>query len=554
MSVPVVETKLALPRIRDVLVARPRLDHLLAKGSHVTLTLVSAPAGFGKTTLLGYLAGARAPAATAWVSLDERDRDASSFWTYVLLAVDRAAPGTAAAALGQLQSGQAPVEAVLTALLNELSVLPDDAHLVLDDYHLADGPDIQPGMTFLLDHLPPQVHLVISTRADPALPLARLRARGRARRGPRRRPAVHPRRGRRLPQRRQRASAWPPTTSPLWRSAPRDGRPPCSSPRCRCRAEPTRSRFIAGFAGDDRFVVDYLADEVLDRQPADVRTVPARHLDPRPAHRPAVRRGHRPDRREGDAGVRWTGRTCSSSRSTTTAAGTATTTCSPTSSAPACSTSGPATWPSCTVAPATGTTRPGDPEAAVRHALAAGDVDLAADLVELAIPELRRRRREAVIRRWIDDLPPTSWTNRPVLAIGFVGALAASNEFDGLERAAARRRTAARPTASTTSSSSTRPSSPGCPRRSRPTAPASRSSPATSARRSGTPIARWPAPPGDDHLTSAVRLRPRRARVLDRRGPRRAHDAATPPPPTALAAPATSPTCWAAPSRSPTSS
>ena len=120
-----------------------------------------------------------APAgSTAWVSLDERDRDASSFWTYVLLAVDRAAPGSATAALALLQSGQAPIDAVLTALLNELSVLPEDLNLVLDDYHLAEGPDVQTGMAFLVDHLPPQVHVVISTRADPALPLARLRARG----------------------------------------------------------------------------------------------------------------------------------------------------------------------------------------------------------------------------------------------------------------------------------------------------------------------------------------------------------------------------------------
>ena len=159
--------------------AVPGSTSLLARGADAT-----ADAGLGAGRVrqdhpAGSLAGGWRPAGpTAWVSLDERDRDPSSFWTYVLLAVDRAAPGTATGALAQLQSGQAPIEAVLTALLNELSVLPDDLTLVLDDYHLAEGPDIQPGMTFLLDHLPPQVHLVISTRADPALPLARLRARG----------------------------------------------------------------------------------------------------------------------------------------------------------------------------------------------------------------------------------------------------------------------------------------------------------------------------------------------------------------------------------------
>ena len=92
--------------------------------------------------------------------------------------MERAAPGTAAAGLALLQTGQAPVEVVLTGVLNELSVLPDDLEVVLDDYHLADGPEVQPGMAFLVDHLPPQVRLTLGTRADPALPLARLRARG----------------------------------------------------------------------------------------------------------------------------------------------------------------------------------------------------------------------------------------------------------------------------------------------------------------------------------------------------------------------------------------
>ena len=146
------------------------------------LTLVSAPAGFGKTTLLAaWLAGAAAGEAgtrrIAWVSLDEADTSAAAFWAYVLTALERAAPGAGAEGLALLEAGQ-PVESVLATVLNELSVLPDDVDLVLDDYHLAESPEIQPGVAFLLEHLPPQVHLVISTRADPALPLARLRARG----------------------------------------------------------------------------------------------------------------------------------------------------------------------------------------------------------------------------------------------------------------------------------------------------------------------------------------------------------------------------------------
>ena len=127
-----------------------------------------------------HLAGPlRHPHPVAWVSLDERDRDAVD-----VLDLRAAAPSTGPPRARPRRPSRCSAAArrrstaVLTALLNELSVLPGDLTLVLDDYHLAEGPDIRPGMVFLLEHLPPQVHLVISTRADPALPLARLRARG----------------------------------------------------------------------------------------------------------------------------------------------------------------------------------------------------------------------------------------------------------------------------------------------------------------------------------------------------------------------------------------
>src|SRR5688500_668287 len=109
MSDALVQTKLLLPRPRPQAVARPRLTGLLDRGADAPLTLVSAPAGFGKTTLLGtWLRDRGRP--TAWVSLDERDRDGPTFWTYVLLAVDRAAPGTATAALARLRTGRAPAD------------------------------------------------------------------------------------------------------------------------------------------------------------------------------------------------------------------------------------------------------------------------------------------------------------------------------------------------------------------------------------------------------------------------------------------------------------
>ena len=126
-------------------------------------------------------------------------------------------------------------------------------------------------MAFLLEHQPPRLHLVIASRADPALALAGLRARGAARRDPGGRPALHRRGDRGLPQRADGAGADRAATSPPSTAAPRAGSPRCSWRRCRCRVATDASAFIAGFAGDDRYIVDYLAEEVLARQSADVR-------------------------------------------------------------------------------------------------------------------------------------------------------------------------------------------------------------------------------------------------------------------------------------------
>lgn len=433
MPDPVVETKLLLPRVRQDSVVRRRLDDLLARGADASLMLVSAPPGFGKTTLLATWLKARPEAgkATAWVSLDERDRAAASFWTYTLLALERAAPGSAAGALSLLQSGQAPVETVLAAVLNEVSVLPDEVNLVLDDYHLADGPEIRPGMTFLLEHLPPQLHLVISTRADPALPLARLRARG----------ELVELRATDLRFSHDEAAAYFSDVAglALTRSdiAALESRTEGWIAALQLAALSLQGRqdaagFIAGFAGDDRYVVDYLAEEVLDRQPEDVRrflvqtsildrlTAPLCDAvtgqsggkamlealdrdnlfivsldDQRRWYRyhhlfGDVLNAHLLEERPGD--LQELHRRAS-------------------------------IWYA----------EADDVVPAVRHALAGGDIDRAADLVELAIPALGRERREFVIRRWMDDLPADVVRNRPVLAVGFIGAMASSNEFDGLE-------------------------------------------------------------------------------------------------------------------------
>ena len=147
--------------------------------------LVSAPAGFGKSTLLAAVAGRldrrRRPIerSAAWLSLDPGDNDPASFWTYLIAALRTVAPEVGASALALLQAAQPPpIEAVLTTLVNDLGAVADDIVLVLDDYHVIDSREVHDGMAFLLDHLPPRLHLVIVSRADPALPLARLRARG----------------------------------------------------------------------------------------------------------------------------------------------------------------------------------------------------------------------------------------------------------------------------------------------------------------------------------------------------------------------------------------
>ena len=116
---------------------------------------------------------------TAWLSLDPSDNQAASFWPYVIAALQTVVPGVGANSLSLLQAPQPPpIETVFATLVNELSALTNDLVLVLDDYHVIDAHDIHDGMAFLLEHLPPQIHVVITTRADPPLPLARLRARG----------------------------------------------------------------------------------------------------------------------------------------------------------------------------------------------------------------------------------------------------------------------------------------------------------------------------------------------------------------------------------------
>jgi len=174
-------TKLAIPPLRPDLVARPRLTNQLHLCAQRPLTLIAAPAGFGKTTALSAWLE-NTPFSVAWMSLEGADDDLIRFWSYVFTAVERIHSGSSAPAQALLHGTDPqqlpPIETVLTLWINGLTVLSNEVVLVVDDYHLIAAQSIHRSLTYLVDHLPRQLHLVIATRADPPLPLARLRMRG----------------------------------------------------------------------------------------------------------------------------------------------------------------------------------------------------------------------------------------------------------------------------------------------------------------------------------------------------------------------------------------
>jgi LuxR family maltose regulon positive regulatory protein len=270
---PILATKLYVPPSRRRVVLRPRLverlDEGLAAGSR--LTLVSAPAGFGKTTLVGeWVAGCGRPA--AWLSLDEGDSDPSRFLTYLIAALQTVASGVGEGVSTVLQSPQPPPpESILTALLNDVATIPNDVVLVLDDYHVLDAKPVDDALAFLVEHLPPRMHLVIATREDPALPLARLRARGQ----------LTELRGADLRFTPSEAAEFLNAAMDLDLSADEiaalDARTEGWIAGLQLAAISLQGRadvagFIASFAGSNRFVLDYLVEEVLQRQPEPVQS------------------------------------------------------------------------------------------------------------------------------------------------------------------------------------------------------------------------------------------------------------------------------------------
>src|SRR3990172_7100443 len=273
MPTPILATKLYIPPPRHKVALRPRLSERLNEALHRTpgVTLISAPAGFGKTTLVSeWVVGGKRPA--AWLSLDEGDNDPTRFLAYLVAALQTIAANIGAGVLGVLQAPQPPpIESILTVLLNEITTLPDHFVLVLDDYHVIEAKPVNLALTFLLEHLPPQMHLVIATREDPDLPLARLRARGRLtelRAADLRFTAseaaefLNPVMGLKLSAEDIAALE---TRTEGWIAG-------LQLAAISMQGQKDAARFIQSFTGSHRFVMDYLVEEVLQQQSESVQT------------------------------------------------------------------------------------------------------------------------------------------------------------------------------------------------------------------------------------------------------------------------------------------
>ncbi len=426
-------TKLYVPQLRRGSVGRPRLMRRMEAGSEARLTLISAPAGFGKTTVLAAwlheaAAGHRS---VAWLSLDAADNEPTPFWTYVATALDRAVPGVGTRALDALAASPAPTDSILTTLLNDLAAAPGEIWLVLDDYHLVGSQEINEGVAFLLDHLPDQAHVVISTRADPDLPLARWRVRG----------ELVEIRATDLRFTSAEATAYLTAVAGLdlaaadidaleertegWIAALQ-----LAALSLQGRADP--SGFIARFAGDDRYIVDYLIEEVLRHQTDAVRRFLLQSAvldqltgplcdavtggDDGSEMLIALERANLfvvalDDRREW---YRYHHLFADVLRARLLS-------------------EQPDQVALLHLRASEWYEEHDLAEPAVRHALAGRDFDRAAHLIELAAAQIRRQRQEAMMYGWLQALPDDAVRRRPVLSVFYGSMLMASGDLDGVE-------------------------------------------------------------------------------------------------------------------------
>ncbi|MET4147345.1 LuxR C-terminal-related transcriptional regulator [Arthrobacter sp. UYCo732] len=427
-------TKFYVPAPRRGFVARPRLREKLRLGAESVLTLVSAPAGFGKTALLAdWLAEAAGPdRCVAWLSLDPADSEPAAFWSCVATSLRSAVPGVGSAALELIASTPLATELVLTSLVNDLAAVPRDVWLVLDDYHAVDGHDVGTGMASFLEHLSPQVHVVLSTRSDPDLPLSRWRVSG----------ELVEIRAADLRFTPDETAAYLNDVAGLDLGAGQvstlDERTEGWIAALQLAALSLRGRddvegFIERFAGNDRYIVDYLVEEVLERQPDAVRSflLHTAVLDKLTGPLCDAVTG-----RSGGGGMLVTleranlfviplddhrewyryhhlfadvlrGRLLSEE---------------------------PGRIPLLHQRASHWHESQGHLEDAVRHALAGRDFDRAARLVELAVPVLRRSRQDAVLFGWLKALPDAAIRRSAVLSVFYGGMLMAAGELSGVEQ------------------------------------------------------------------------------------------------------------------------
>jgi LuxR family maltose regulon positive regulatory protein len=434
----ILDSKLYFPRSLRGAVPRPRLVDILDRGTSATLTLVSAPAGFGKSTLLAqwrdrHTHGDRPGPAAAWLSLDAGDNEPRRYWSYLVTALSRAAPQVGLEELSLLQAADPPpIHRLLTTLLNDLGSSPTDVVLVLDDYHVIKSREVHEAMAFLLDHAPPRLRLVISGRVDPAVPLARLRAQ------------------RELVEVRVADLRFTPDEAASYFNGAMGL--DLTAPEVSTLEERTEgwiaalqlaalsmqgredvSGFIERFTGDDRYIVDYLVEEVLQRQPAQIKDflLHTAILD------------------------RLTGALCDAV--TGQGGGRATLEALDRANLFLVPLDDQRRWyryhhlfadmlrarlrdeqPDLVLAlhqrASTWHEEHGERTEAIRHALLAADFEWAAELLEHEFPASRRDRRESALLGWLQQLPEQVVHHRPVLSIVYAGTLLSTGTVDGVER------------------------------------------------------------------------------------------------------------------------
>jgi LuxR family transcriptional regulator, maltose regulon positive regulatory protein len=433
-ALPLLATKLYLPPSPAAMVLRPRLVARLRERGEERLTLISAPPGFGKTTLLAeWLAGPKGGRRSAgWVSLDPGDNDPALFWSYAIAALQRVRPGLGAEAMARLHSPQPPaIEEVLAALINEIDAGDGDVALVLDDFHVIEAEAIHQAVAFLIDNLPARLRLIVASRTDPPLPLGRLRARGQL-----------------VELRAADLRFTPREASAFLNRAMRLGLSPADVTTLEKRTEgwiaglqlaalSMRGRedvsgFLTAFSGDNRFVADYLVEEVLQRQPEDVRSflfetcilerLSGPLCDAVTGARGSVELLERLERGNLfivplDDGRRWYRyhhlfADVLRARSRV---------------------QEPDRFRALHQRASAWFEGAGYTADAIRHALAAGAAEHAADLIQAEWPSMEKSGHYATWLAWVRELPEPVIRRRPVLIMGYAGALLNAGELEGGE-------------------------------------------------------------------------------------------------------------------------